>query len=73
MVFVLRRELHCSEDEILWEMSVPKLNKMLHAYYFMEGRDVRKSGARSEVESRFQRLRNLIFPKSGLRNPQFTK
>jgi hypothetical protein len=57
---LLRRELNCSRDEILWEMSLPELNKMLHAYYFFEGRDTRKVGFRKEIESKFKRLKELF-------------
>lgn len=60
MVFVLRRELHATRDEILWEMPLPELNAMLHAFYFMEGRDVRKAGFRKQIETKFNRIKQLF-------------
>jgi hypothetical protein len=35
----MRKEIGATRDEVLWEMPLPELNLMLHAYYHMEGRD----------------------------------
>lgn len=47
-------------DEILWNMTVTEKNLMLHAFYFTEGREVRKPEERSRLLSKFQRVLTLF-------------
>jgi hypothetical protein len=37
IIWLMRKEIGATRDEVLWEMPLPELNMMLHAYYHMEG------------------------------------
>lgn len=41
-------------------MTVAEKNMMLHAFYFMEGREVRKPEERRNIAAKFQRVLNLF-------------
>jgi hypothetical protein len=56
----MRKEIGATRDEVLWEMPLPELNLMLHAYYHMEGRDTRKPTSTKDNESRFRRIKLLL-------------
>lgn len=47
-------------DEILWEMPITELNGMLHSFYFMEGRQVRRPREKANLLSKFQRAMSLF-------------
>jgi hypothetical protein len=56
----MRKEIGATRDEVLWEMPLPELNQMLHAYYHMEGRDTRKPQKRSALQEKLARLTSLF-------------
>lgn len=41
-------------------MSIVEKNLMLHAFYFVEGREVRKPEERRKIAARFQRVLHLF-------------
>ena len=60
IVYVLRNKLHCTRDEILWEMPIWELNMMIHSFYCMEGREVRKPLDRLNLIGKFNRALSLF-------------